>query len=269
MKRFYLSALFMLFGFTTFLYSQEMNLGPRITAMGNTGVALQDVWSLQSNQAGVSEIKNFTASACYQNSYLNQELSTQSAVVAYSTGRNILGISFQNYGFSAYSEQKIGFTYAKRFGDALSAALNFNVHQVKILQYGSARTISVEGGLQYRFDKRITIGTHFSNPNRSGFNAEVNTTIPVVLEFGASYLLSNKILLNSGFIKALNSEADFRCGMEYSFIDAVAIRGGLGLNPFRQFAGIGYQLKDLKVDAGASTHPQLGVSPQIALSYEF
>jgi hypothetical protein len=269
MKRFYLSALYMLFGFTTFSFSQEINLGPRITALGNTGVALQDVWCLQSNQAGVSNLKGFAASICYRNNYLNQELSTQSAVAAYSTGRNIVGVSFQNYGFSAYSEQKIGLTYAKRFGPALTAALNVNLHQVKILQYGSAQAFSVEGGLQYRFDKKLTIGTHFSNPNKSGFNAEVNAMIPVVLEFGASYLFSDKLLLNSGFLKSLNREADFRCGLEYSFINVLALRGGLGMNPFRQFAGVGYHLKDLKFDAGASTHPQLGISPQIALSYEF
>lgn len=259
----------MLFGFTTQLYSQEINLGPRLTAIGNTGVAMNDVWTLQSNQAGTTGLKKPTASVSYRNSYLNRELSTQSAVIVYPTGRNAIGLSLQNYGFSAYSEQKIGLSYAKRFGNSVAASLNFNLHQVKIAHYGSARAYSVEAGLQYHVDEKLLIGTHISNPNRSAFDRDVDAFIPVSLEFGASYKVTDKVLLNSGIIKTLNSVTDFRCGLEYSVINWLAFRGGLAANPFRQFAGFGYQLQDLKIDAAASSHPNLGFSPQIALSYEF
>ncbi len=269
MKRFYLSALYLLFSSAKPLYSQEINLGPRLTAIGNVAVALADVWSLQSNQAGIAGLKNPTASASYRNSFLNPELSTQSAVIAYPLGRNVLGLSLQNYGFSAYNEQKMGFSYAKRFGKSVSASLNFNLHQVKIAQYGSARAYSVEAGLQYMVDEKLVFGTHISNPNRNGFNPEVGAFIPVSLEFGASYKLSDKVLLNSGIVNTLNSTTDFRCGLEYSVINWLAFRGGLAMNPFRQFAGFGYKLQDIKIDAAASSHPDLGFSPQIALSYEF
>lgn len=259
----------MLFGFTTQLYPQEINLGPRLTAIGNTGVAINDVWTLQSNQAGTTSLKKPTASVSYRNSYLNPELSTQSAVIVYPAGRNVMGLSLQNYGFSAYSEQKIGVSYAKRFGNSIAASLNFNLHQVKVAQYGSARAYSVEAGLQYHVDENLLIGTHISNPNRSAFDRDVNAFIPVSLEFGASYKFTDKVLLNSGIVKTLNSVTDFRCGLEYSVINWLAFRGGLAANPFRQFAGFGYQLNDLKIDAAASSHPNLGFSPQIALSYEF
>lgn len=269
MKRLYLSALCFLLGSALSSFSQEINLGPRVTALGNIGVALQDVWSLQSNQAGITGLKHPVASVSYRNSYLNPEISTQSAVMAYTSGRNVVGLSLQNYGFSAYSEQKIGFTYAKRFGEEVSASLNINLHQVKITQYGSAQTYSVEAGMQYKPYPNLIIGAHVANPNRSVFDADVNAVIPVSLDFGASYRFSDKVLLNSGIIKTLNLSTDFRCGLEYSVINALAFRGGLAVNPFCQFAGFGYQVNDLKIDAAVSSHPYLGFSPQIALSYEF
>jgi hypothetical protein len=86
---------------------------------------------------------------------------------------------------------------------------------------------------------------------------------------GAVYKFTDKVLLNSGVTKTLKSVTDLRCGLEYAVVNWLAFRGGLGVNPFRQFAGFGYQLNDLKVDAAASSHPFLGISPQIALSYEF
>ena len=259
----------MLFGFTAQVYSQEINLGARLTAIGNIGVAINDVWTLQSNQAGTATLQRPTASVSYRSSYLNPELSTQSAVVVYPIGRNTLGLSLQNYGFSAYSEQKIGFSYAKRFGNFVAASLNCNLHQVNIPKYGSARAYSLEAGLQYIVDKKLIIGAHISNPNQSAYDQDVDAFIPVSLEFGASYKFTDKVLLNSGIIKTLNSVTDFRCGLEYSVINWLAFRGGLSANPFRQFVGFGYQLNDLKIDAAASSHPNLGFSPQIALSYEF
>ena len=269
MKRFYLSALYLLFSFAKPLYSQEINLGPRLTALGNIGVAIVDVWSLQSNQAGITGLENPVASASYRNTFLNKDLSTQSAVMAYPIGRSVVGLSFQNYGFQAYNEQKVGFSYAKRFGKSVSASLNFNVHQVKIAQYGSAGAFSVEAGLLYKLGEKLIIGTHVSNPGRNGFDADVGAFIPVSLEFGASYKLSDKVLFNSGFVNTLDSDADFRCGLEYSVVSWLAFRGGVAADPFRQFAGFGYTLQDIKIDAAAASHPNLGFSPQIALSYEF
>src|SRR5688572_14951137 len=98
------------------VFSQDINQGPRFTSLGNTGVALQDIWSLQSNQAGLAAIERPTAAIAYQSNYLGTDISTQTALFAYPYKRNIFGISVQNYGVSAYSEQRIGLCYSKRFG---------------------------------------------------------------------------------------------------------------------------------------------------------
>ncbi len=251
------------------VFSQELNSGPRITALGNIAPALHDVWSLQSNQAGIAQLERPIAALAYQNNYFNTDISTQSAVFAYPIKNNVFGISFQNYGFSEYNEQKIGFAYAKRFGKGLSIALNFNAHQVKISQYGNAFAYSVEAGFQFKVNDRLTLGSHVANPNKSGYRKDVDAAVPTLLEVGAAYYLSDKVLFNSGLIKDLDLQTDARFGMEYHVVEWFTLRGGINANPFRQMLGFGCKYHRLQVDLAATSHPVLGYSPQMSLGYEF
>ncbi|WP_256011540.1 hypothetical protein [Desertivirga xinjiangensis] len=257
------------FSFQFQAFSQDINLGPRFTSLGNMGAALQDIWSLQSNQAGLAAIERPVAAIAYQSNYLDTEISTQTALFAYPHKKNVFGISVQNYGVSVYKEQRMGLCYSKRFGSTLFVAINANIHQLSILQYGSAHTYSIEAGLQYKIGKQLLIGSHISNPGKNAFNSDVNASVPTAIQIGASYRCSDKVLLNSGLIKSLSTITDARFGLEYKPGESVALRGGINANPFRQFAGFGCKYKGLHVDVAASSHPNLGYSPQLALGYEF
>ncbi len=253
----------------SFLANAQTNSSPRFTALGSTGVALQDVWSMQYNQAGIAGLTKSVASASFERVFAGVELSNQSAVAVIPFKQNVFGVSFYNYGFSAYNEQKIGLAYAKKFGDKLFAALNFNFHQLKISQYGIAQTFSAEGGIQFKPGEKLCLGAHISNPSQSGYNKEASASIPVNIEFGASFILSSKLLLNTGFITVLNSAADARAGLEYAVLDWFALRGGLSVNPGKQYLGFGLNYQKLHFDFAASSHQSLGYTPQVALAYEF
>jgi hypothetical protein len=269
MKQVYLCALYILLGFTTPILSQDINRGSRITALGNSGVALGDVWSMQSNQAGLTVLTRPTASISYRNSFLDPEISTQSAVVAYPLQRTVLGLSLQKYGFSAYKEQKLGLACARTFGPGLSLALGFDLFQTEIEQYGAESSLAAELGLQYHLNERLTFGSQVSNINVGMAGRKSEYRLPIIYEFGAAYKFSDKVLLNSGFVNAPGNTSDFKLGLEYAAIKVLALRGGFGVNPFQQYAGFGCQLDKVKIDGAVSSHPLLGYSPQIALGYEF
>jgi hypothetical protein len=247
----------------------QVNPGPRITALGGTGVALQDIWSLQSNQAGLAGLTKPSAAIGYKSEFFLPDLSTQSALIAIPFKRNAFGLSFQNYGFSVYGEIRAGFTYARNFGNMVFAALDFNFHQLKIQKYGSATAYSFEIGLQYQPTDKLLIGGHITNPNLRNYEQVLNLSLPVSIEFGASLRVTGKLLINSGFIKTLDSSADFNTGIEYSMLKQVDLRGGLSVNPFRQYAGFGFKFHSFHMDAALSAHPVLGYSPQVAIDYEF
>ena len=262
----FLSGLIFLFGFDA---SAQVNTGPRFTAMASAGVALQDVWSLQQNQAGLAAIKKITIAIAFEKPFAGYELSTQSAVLALPVKNNVFGLSFQRYGFASYSEQRTALSYSRSFGDRLYAALNFNYHILKINGYGSAQTYSVEAGLQYQLTDQFFIGAHVANPNQSTYQQEVNSVIPARFQLGASYLFGDKVLLAVAAEKYFHHELDIRLGIEYQLIELLALRGGFSANPFKQYAGFGLSYQQLKMDVAVASHPVLGYSPQIALSYEF
>ena len=253
----------------SFNASAQINPGARFTAMAGTGVSLQDVWSIQQNQAGLAGMKKISIAVAYEKPFAGYELSTQSAILVLPLNKNVFGISFQRYGFSSYTEQRTAFTYARSFGNKLYAAMNFNHHLMKIEAYGTVQTYSVEAGLQYHPSEKVSIAAHVANPTRNGQASELILAIPARLQVGASYLISEKVLLAMAVEQGLNAQMDTKLGLEYKVIELLALRGGISANPFKHYAGFGIRYHKLKMDIAASSQPVLGYSPQIALSYEF
>lgn len=247
----------------------QVNTGARFTSMASAGVSLKDVWSLQQNQAGLTGTKKVTAAIAFQKPFAGYELNSQSAVLVIPLNKNVFGVSFQRYGYAAYTEQRAAFCYAKGFGDHFSIALNFNYHLLAIDSYGTASTYSVEAGIQYDFDEKFSAGAHVANPTKSSLHSDVNVLIPVKIQVGASYLFSEKVLVALAVEKILSGVVDTKVGLEYQIIELLALRGGISANPFKHYAGVGLGFRKLKMDIAASSQPVLGYSPQIALSYEF
>lgn len=250
------------------LKAQE-NFGPKITALGTAGVALQDVWSAKKNQAGIAALTRPTVAAGYENRFGLKELSTKSAVFALPIKNYAIGAAFQSYGVDAYNEIKTGLSLAKSFGTKLHIGVGLNYHQLSISNYGNANTFSIEVGLQYQIFPKLWLASHIANPNQSKYGDNTDETIPTHLQFGGTYVFSDQLLITSEFETELNYGSDFKTGIEYKIIKFVALRGGISVNPFKQYAGFGVNYQKVNIDFAVASHPILGYSPQISLGYGF
>lgn len=270
-KYLYMRKLYLLISiilFASFLKAQDNN-GPRIAALGNAGVALQDVWSVKNNQAGIAGLKKPIVAAGYENRFGVKELSTQAAVFSIPINNYAVGGAFNSYGVSDYREIKSGISLAKSFGPKLFLAVGLNYHQLKITNYNSSNAFSVDVGLQYQAFPKLWLGSHISNPNQSKYGVNTDQIIPAHIQFGANYIFSDQLLITTEFEKILDAQADFKAGVEYKLIKFVALRGGISVNPFKQFAGFGVNYQRVNIDFAVASHPVLGYSPQVALGYEF
>ena len=263
--RYILGILFLL----SFNSSAQINTGARFTSLASAGVSLKDVWSIQQNQAGLAAIKNIIVAIAVEKPFAGYELSTQSAIFVVPIEKNVFGASFQNYGFASYSQQRVGFAFARSFGPRLAAALDFNYHSVKIQGYSSSRAYSVEAGMQYQLNKNLTLGAHAANSNQGSFEGEANAGIPTRFQVGGSYLFSEKVLMAVTVEKVIGYSIDNKFGLEYQLLDLLALRAGISTNPFKHYAGFGINYHKLKMDVATASQPVLGYSPQIAMSYEF
>lgn len=254
-----------------FLSSQalgQMNAGSRLTALGSSGVALQDIWSVRKNQAGLSGISKVVAAMNYEQLFVDQEISVQSAVLILPELKNVFALTFNRYGFTAYNEQQVSLACSRKWGD-VSLGMGFNYHQLKIQNYGSADAVSADVGIQYQLNETITLGAHIANPSGSRFNDAISALVPVVIDFGTACKLSDKLLITSEIEKTLNSEMSFRLGTEYNIAEWLALRGGISTNPMRQYFGFGVGHEKFRFDAATYTQYYLGFVPQVGLSYEF
>ena len=259
----------LIFTLISFYVSAQLSVGAHAVALGKTGVVLQNEWSVINNQAGIATLKKPAVAIAYEQRFSDKDLNAQSLVLVYPLGKHVFGLSFQKYGITAFNEQKVGLTYARQYGEKLNLALNFSLHQLKILSYGNANAVSAEIGIQYKFSETLLLGAHVANPNRSKYNADLSATVPVIMQLGFAYKLSDQVLITSAAEQTLNYQPDFRLGGEYKIVEYFRIRGGVSMNPFKQYVGFGFNYQHIKIDAASASQAVLGYSPQLALSYEF
>jgi len=252
-----------------YLFAQN-NLGPRLTAMGNNGAAVADIWSLQANPSAITGIERPAVSLNYIKHLFSNEISTQGFAAVIPFKNNFFGASFQRYGFSEYFESKAGFAYAKKFGEKLSIALNGNYHQIRITSYGASNGFSIDVGALYQINKEFAIGAFVSNPSQQKFSSnQISVGIPISFNVGASYLASDKVLIATSVSKSLNHSVDVSLGIDYKIISLMSLRGGLSAKPFKQYAGFGLNYKKLLVDMATTYDANIGYAPQIAIGYAF
>lgn len=248
----------------------QYNQGARLTAMGNASAAVYDTWSLNANPAGITGQKSPTAALNYARYLFGSELSEQNFAFVLPFNSNFAGVSVNRYGISELNEIKAGVGLAKKFGEELSIGIKANIHQIKITNYGSSNTFSVDVGANYALSKQIGLGLYVSNPSSQQYKStNVETNIPTTVHFGATYIPSNKLILAATVSKDFERKFDVGVGVDYKFYELLSLRGGLSAKPFKQYFGIGLNYEKLILDIAVESHPQIGYTPQIGLSYAF
>ncbi len=269
MKTFIKLSILLLFNCSYYAVAQT-SFGPRLTAMGNNGAAVKDIWSTEANAAGITGINLPTIALNYTKYLLDNELSKQAIAFVLPLKNNFLGVSFQRYGITQYNEIKGGLAIAKKFGDNLSLSLKGNYHQISIANYGATTAFSVDVGAMYKLNEQLTFGFYINNPavQKYGSN-QVQKIIPTVFHLGSAYYATDKLLLASTLSKDLHASIDFSLGIDYKIIDLISLRAGLSAKPFKHYAGFGINYRKLMVDFAVENDPNLNYTPQIALAYAF
>ncbi len=230
---------------------------------------MQNVWSAQSNPAGLAGLKNAGIALGYEKNSFNRDISNKSAVANIPIGKFNIGANFNSFGIQEFNQSKAGFSVAKAFGSELKLGVGVDYYQLNITNYGKDQFFTVNAGVQYQFTKDLNFGLFISNPFGLSFNNYTQTLTAFSVEGGVVYSLSDKLTLNTAVSKAQFQKVAFLSGIQYQPLKILAIRGGISLNPLQQHAGFGLFVKNIMLDFTVNTHPVLGYTPQIAVSYAF
>ena len=248
----------------------QNNYGPRLTALGNNGAAVADIWSTDANPSGITAFTSPMAAINYTKFLFDTDLSKQAISFILPIKNNFAGLNFQRYGISEYNEIKAGITLAKQFGETLSIAVKANYHQIKISNYGATTGFSVDVGAMYKYNDLLTFGLYVNNPSLKKYSSKaISNSIPSVIHLGAAYKASDKLIIASTISKDFKTAVDVGLGIDYKLIELISLRGGLTAKPFKQYAGFGLNYKKLMLDVAVENDPYLDFKPQIALAYAF
>lgn len=244
-------------------------VGPNHQAMGQTGTALEGIYSITANPAGLAGLEDIAIRVGYQHHFFSTDISTQAALVGIPTRLGTWGLVARRFGMDgAYIDTKAGFAFARRFGHSLSLGISASYHQLYIPKYLSAYAYTVDIGAQYHVEKGGTIGLQYSNVGHTDFGSEVFGTIPHFVRAGFSYPLAT-VTLTADVAYRFKDNLSGHMGMAYWIGNVFCLRGGLSVNPLQQHAGFGFRWQQFVFDAATTFHPRLGASPQIALGYAF
>jgi len=248
----------------------QTDSGPRFMAMANAGTALEGVFTLGSNQAGIASLKRSELALAFQEHNHSTNVRSIAAFFALPTYVGVLGLYANKYSVKQdLNELRGGLTLSRLFASKFAVAGTLNYHQLSISQSGVNKALTFDLGLQYKLSQNWIIGAHFVNPLAFVQVKALSYKVSSQVRVGTSYILSNQILLAIESEYDLDDYYDFRLGLEYSIINKLKLRGGTSFAPFKQYVGAGVDLNRIGVDAATSFHPQLGASSQLSLNYAF
>jgi hypothetical protein len=242
--------------------------GAKFNSLANASVALNGMWAVQNNQAGLLNLTGISFSVDYKNLYTIKELSIKSGTIAIPLKGNVFALSFNEFGYDLYKEQEFGIAYARKILPKFNAGLRINLQTLMIPEYGKAKAATVEGGFQYLLTKKTVIGTHLFNPNHSQYDNDLSNSIPIRLRSGITHYFSDKVMMCFEVEKESSHKPEIKTGLEYQYLNSLFLRGGFSLREIKSYFGIGIHFKKFTLDVSSSSHPVLGFSPQCSLSCE-
>jgi len=244
--------------------------GGKSTAMAGASVTNRDIWSAFNNQAGLASIRNVSAGLIYENKFLLKELGSKAGVFALPVSTGTFALSFSQFGFNLYNENKIGLAYAMPLGRNFTAGVQLDYLLTQLAEdYGHKGLFTFEIGLMAKLSEKMYMGAQIYNPARVKLTDYVEERIPSYISFGMTYIFSKSVNLVAEAEKDINYKPVFRMGVEYEFVKNVYVRTGLASNPSLFSFGFGVNVKKFKIDFGSSRHNALGYSPAISLMYNF
>jgi len=273
MKKIYLLLTLLLISRLTQAGFDPSARGGRSAGMAFNSATATDFWGVFNNQASMAWDSKLSAGVFFENKFFVSEMNTRGfGLTLPATKHDAFGLTFSQYGYSAYNETKVGLSYAKAFADKVAAGIQFDyLRTASSLENGSQGVFTFEFGLQSKVSRKMTIGFYAFNPIHSVLSDYNGYTeyVPVVMRFGLSYQFSDKFTLETEIEKDLHHDAIIRIAGDYKLNDMFYVRGGLSTGVVQYSFGIGTQWKGFSFDISSAYHQVLGVSPAVSLSYDF
>jgi hypothetical protein len=244
--------------------------GARSSGMGNAAITLKDVWASSNNQGALGFLDKKAVGFHFENRFAVSEYSMKAFSGVLPVKSGTFGISLNHFGYSKYSETKIGLGFGKKLSEKFSFGIQIDYLNTYISNlYGNKGVFTAELGFLAEPVENLFIGGHIYNPTKSTIAEYNGEKIPTVMKLGMGYNFNDKVYFSIETEKDLMYNPVFKSGIEFYLAENFLLRAGISTNPTQNSFGIGYILKKFKIDFAFTTHRELGLSPHFSINYNF
>ncbi len=245
--------------------------GGRANGMGNASVTLQDVFSVQNNQAAMAFLEAPAIGLSTQNFFLvDGGINAHYGVFALPVQKaGVFGLSANYTGDITFNQTKIGLGYGRKLAENVAVGLQLDYVGTSTSEVGSGAAFTFDIGVLYKPTKALSIGAKTFNPIRAKTGLAYEEELPAIINVGIAYQPSEKVILCLEGEQNLTDDLRIKSGVEYQLIEQLYLRGGFISNPSMFTAGIGLKIKHIQIDLNSQFHQQLGTTPGLGLRYDF
>lgn len=249
---------------------ENTDVGARPTALGGAFTSLSDnSFAIFYNPAGLGQIKYREFSAFYSPAPFGlTDLSTASLSYSEPLSFGTVGAAFKTYGFDLYRENNFIVSYGNSYKQKIFYGANINLYNLHIENYNNATAFGLDIGAMVYIAKFLQWG--FIGKNITGTKiGESKEKIAQVYRSGFTFQPEDKIRVIGEIEKDVKYPISVRGGLEYSAIDFLDLRFGVGSQPSIFSAGIGLNYNLFSFDYAFTKSEDLGFTHLGTVSINF
>lgn len=242
----------------------------RYLALGAYSTHNVDVYATRSNPASLSQLTQASIAIYGEKRFLLEDLNLYTASFALPTKSGTFAFHGTYFGSSLSNQSQMTLAYGRKITDKIDVGASFHYHQISQAGiYGKASAITGSVGFLLHLTDKIHAGLNVYNPIRAAYGRDKLEQLPSQYSFGVGFDASDKLFATTELVKEENQNLNVNVGFQYQFIRQFFIRAGIATQTTNYFLGLGFRLKDFRLDIATSYHPQLGFTPGLLLLYVF
>ena len=252
----------------------------RARAMGGAYTAMaDDIASLYFNPAGLTNVK-LEAQVGFSNLYGQPFSEVMTAAVGVklpkkfgtvALGTRMFDVSFDEE--SLMSEQvwsaAHGFDLQSDIHSQISVGYTINYYRLQFAEDETDDALGIDLGATAFLHGRTKLGFSVKNLNQATMGDTNQNVLPSSLAFGVSYIPYDQVITSIEVKKDFAKETEFMGGVEVKLFEPLAVRFGVHSNPATWNAGVGLNVKGIKVDLSYTAHAVLPGTLYGNVGYKF
>ena len=251
-------------------FAQLQRVDVRDLAMGNATVSCMPTYGLAKNPSFIQSDKKSLLCLSASNNFFIKDLSPAFVSIYKSfNDRTAIFSGIGKVGNKSFSEQFIEAGIAKKLGQKFYASVLIQYHQwiINESMYENSHTLIPTFCLFANPIKNLCFGALIRNPVRVRMNAIEQNKLPAEINTGISCKVSDKVLIALSAKQISQQALSTQLGLEYIFHPNLHFRFGWQTLPVSESFGFGLKLNRINLDMAIKTHPTLGYSSTVGLTF--